>query len=118
MRHWLLDGYWGALMFKFIFLSLVLIAPVAMANKTTNDFNKFRGIVKSLGNQPLTQIQAFKPKDNIKNYKEHVQAENYYKGHTTSGDTVLNAGVLSEIMAGKDLKNRKFIKRSYMSFRI
>ena len=39
-----------------------------------------------------------------------VAAENYYKGHTTSGDTVLNAGVLKEIMDGNTLKNRNFIK--------
>lgn len=75
-------------MFKLICLSLILIAPVAMANKTSNDFNKFRGIVKSLGNQPLAQMQAFKPKENIKNYKEHTQAENYYKGVESQSDNL------------------------------
>ncbi len=45
-------------------------------------------------------------------YKDPKKAaERYYQGHTTSGDTVLNASVLKEILAGKDkLTNRNFIK--------
>jgi len=45
-------------------------------------------------------------------YKDPKKAaERYYQGHTTSGDTVLNASVLKEILSGKDkLTNRNFIK--------
>ena len=42
--------------------------------------------------------------------KSEVAAINYYKGHTSSGDTVINSSVLKEIMAGKDLKNKNFIR--------
>ncbi len=44
-------------------------------------------------------------------YKDPKKAANkYYEGHTTSGDTVLNASVLKDIMGGNTLKNRNFIK--------
>jgi uncharacterized FlgJ-related protein len=47
---------------------------------------------------------------NYNKLRSEVAAANYYKGHTTSGDTVLNASVLKEIMDGKNLTNRNFIK--------
>ena len=44
-------------------------------------------------------------------YKDPKKAATrYYEGHTTSGDTVLNASVLKDIMGGNTLKNRNFIK--------
>ena len=44
-------------------------------------------------------------------YKDPKKAaERYYEGHVKSGDTVINAGVLKEIMDGNKLKNRNFIK--------
>ena len=73
-----------------------------------------QGIYESLGMKgKITKkfrSDGVTPNPNYNRLRSEVAAENYYKGHTTSGDTVLNAGVLSEIMAGKDLKNRKFIK--------
>ena len=54
-----------------------------------------QGIYESLG------MKGTKSGVSNKGLRSAVAAENYYKGHTTSGDTVLNAGVLKEIMAGK-----------------
>ena len=64
-----------------------------------------QGIYESLGMKGTIKSGVNKGK-----LRSAVAAENYYKGHTTSGDTVLNAGVLKEIMDGNTLKNRNFIK--------
>ena len=64
-----------------------------------------QGIYESLGTKGTVASGPNKGR-----LKSEVAAENYYNGHSTAGDTVLNASVLSEIMAGKKLTSKNFIR--------
>jgi len=98
-----------------------------------NFMDEFKDLYNSSGFYSKTEIKDYFPRllnyDVIKkdekaflatlegifkslNYKNPKKAaETYYSGHTSTGDTVLNASVLKEILAGKDkLTNRNFIK--------
>ena len=73
-----------------------------------------QGIYESLGMKGKVTRKFMKDgitkNPNYNKLRSEVAAENYYKGHTTSGDTVLNSSILKDIMDGKELTKRNFIK--------
>lgn len=50
------------------------------ANTTAQDFQKLKEYAKSLGNQPLSAMNEFKPQNTFKDYTENPSQSLHYQG--------------------------------------